>query len=140
MTHYFPTRPSADPRAILEQPEQPRARIALRRQRGQRADLDKAEAEVRHRVRDAGILVETRRDADGIGKGEPRELASEHRARQRMPRARQRSEEHTSELQSLMRISYAVFCLTKKKHSTTTHTNVYIYNISPNLRNKPPYH
>src|SRR3546814_8770307 len=28
-----------------------------------------------------------------------------------------RSEEHTSELQSLMRISYAVFCLTKKKNS-----------------------
>src|SRR3546814_1222602 len=28
---------------------------------------------------------------------------------------RERSEEHTSELQSLMRISYAVFCLTKKK-------------------------
>src|SRR3546814_10074558 len=31
----------------------------------------------------------------------------------------QRSEEHTSELQSLMRISYAVFCL--KKKTTTTH-------------------
>src|SRR3546814_4202640 len=30
-------------------------------------------------------------------------------------RRRQRSEEHTSELQSLMRISYAVFCLKKKK-------------------------
>src|SRR3546814_2715437 len=29
-----------------------------------------------------------------------------------------RSEEHTSELQSLMRISYAVFCLKKKKHNT----------------------
>src|SRR3546814_3648604 len=29
-----------------------------------------------------------------------------------------RSEEHTSELQSLMRISYAVFCLKKKKHIT----------------------
>src|SRR3546814_13029072 len=28
-----------------------------------------------------------------------------------------RSEEHTSELQSLMRISYAVFCLKKKKHT-----------------------
>src|SRR3546814_8342283 len=28
-----------------------------------------------------------------------------------------RSEEHTSELQSLMRISYAVFCLTKKTHT-----------------------
>src|SRR3546814_7034096 len=30
-------------------------------------------------------------------------------------RARKRSEEHTSELQSLMRISYAVFCLKKKR-------------------------
>src|SRR3546814_6488776 len=29
-----------------------------------------------------------------------------------------RSEEHTSELQSLMRISYAVFCLKKKQHTT----------------------
>src|SRR3546814_5473058 len=35
-----------------------------------------------------------------------------------------RSEEHTSELQSLMRISYAVFCLKKKQehHHTRTHT------------------
>src|SRR3546814_10706044 len=31
-----------------------------------------------------------------------------------------RSEEHTSELQSLMRISYAVFCLKKKEQSTHT--------------------
>src|SRR3546814_8874752 len=31
-----------------------------------------------------------------------------------------RSEEHTSELQSLMRISYAVFCLKKKKNTTNT--------------------
>src|SRR3546814_6881989 len=31
----------------------------------------------------------------------------------------ERSEEHTSELQSLMRISYAVFCLKKKKKSNT---------------------
>src|SRR3546814_3828070 len=31
-----------------------------------------------------------------------------------------RSEEHTSELQSLMRISYAVFCLKKKKTAKTT--------------------
>src|SRR3546814_3271023 len=37
-----------------------------------------------------------------------------------------RSEEHTSELQSLMRISYAVFCLTKKKTTinTTTYTTI----------------
>src|SRR3546814_8307154 len=32
-----------------------------------------------------------------------------------------RSEEHTSELQSLMRISYAVFCLKKKRHKTDTY-------------------
>src|SRR3546814_5769905 len=32
-----------------------------------------------------------------------------------------RSEEHTSELQSLMRISYAVFCLKKKKTTTQSH-------------------
>src|SRR3546814_8712126 len=34
-----------------------------------------------------------------------------------------RSEEHTSELQSLMRISYAVFCLKKKKNSNITTDN-----------------
>src|SRR3546814_8641847 len=33
----------------------------------------------------------------------------------------ERSEEHTSELQSLMRISYAVFCLKKKKHKNKTY-------------------
>src|SRR3546814_11156661 len=36
-------------------------------------------------------------------------------ARQRQEGREERSEEHTSELQSLMRISYAVFCLKKKK-------------------------
>src|SRR3546814_1764619 len=36
-------------------------------------------------------------------------------------RRRLRSEEHTSELQSLMRISYAVFCLKKKKKTKTQH-------------------
>src|SRR3546814_3499400 len=35
----------------------------------------------------------------------------------RAPRRARRSEEHTSELQSLMRISYAVFCLKKKKNT-----------------------
>src|SRR3546814_5003913 len=35
---------------------------------------------------------------------------------ERFEQAQVRSEEHTSELQSLMRISYAVFCLKKKKH------------------------
>src|SRR3546814_8946536 len=39
-----------------------------------------------------------------------------------------RSEEHTSELQSLMRISYAVFCLKKKKN----HNNNANIHITPN--------
>src|SRR3546814_2878688 len=44
-----------------------------------------------------------------------------------------RSEEHTSELQSLMRISYAVFCLKKKKITHTNHRqqphHTHIYSI-----------
>src|SRR3546814_3330682 len=39
-----------------------------------------------------------------------------HELKQRLPR--KRSEEHTSELQSLMTISYAVFCLKKKHYKT----------------------
>src|SRR3546814_7644813 len=46
-------------------------------------------------------------DADGDGALALGEIQDIH--------ARIRSEEHTSELQSLMRISYAVFCLQKKK-------------------------
>src|SRR3546814_7797950 len=41
-----------------------------------------------------------------------------------------RSEEHTSELQSLMRISYAVFCL-KKKNKTTTRTPKITSQVQP---------
>src|SRR3546814_5662209 len=39
-----------------------------------------------------------------------------------------RSEEHTSELQSLMRISYAVFCLKKKKRFCMTIPAISVYN------------
>src|SRR3546814_7531055 len=48
-----------------------------------------------------------------------------------------RSEEHTSELQSLMRISYAVFCLKQKRqqqeclHSVTGHTPVHLTSPNP---------
>src|SRR3546814_5564023 len=42
------------------------------------------------------------------------------------PAHHRRSEEHTSELQSLMRISYAVFCLKKKKDKKNKHTHPYI--------------
>src|SRR3546814_1499498 len=44
-----------------------------------------------------------------------------------------RSEEHTSELQSLMRISYAVFCLKKKKKNTTyLKTNIFKNKLNNN--------
>src|SRR3546814_10334727 len=47
------------------------------------------------------------------------------------PRGRsRRTEEHTSELQSLMRISYAVFCLKKKKTTTQTTTKQHIKQAS----------
>src|SRR3546814_6541104 len=41
--------------------------------------------------------------------------------------AQRRSEEHTSELQSLMRISYAVFCLKKKKQIENNHSIIMMY-------------
>src|SRR3546814_1067566 len=44
-----------------------------------------------------------------------------------------RSEEHTSELQSLMRISYAVFCLKKKTKKKLIETN-YIMKRKPNIK------
>src|SRR3546814_3627369 len=45
-----------------------------------------------------------------------------------------RSEEHTSELQTLMRISYAVFCL-KKKKKTNTKTTLYLITVKNKLTN-----
>src|SRR3546814_2401495 len=51
----------------------------------------------------AGLAIATRMDANVRG----------------LNQAVRRSEEHTSELQSLMRISYAVFCLKKKKKRTS---------------------
>src|SRR3546814_9750303 len=52
----------------------------------------------------------------GAGERHPADALGGHR------QARERSEEHTSELQSLMRISYAVFCLKKKKNNEQTPT------------------
>src|SRR3546814_2289760 len=49
--------------------------------------------------------------------GAARGAAPDEEARERVRAIARRSEEHTSELQSLMRISYAVFCL-KKKNNT----------------------
>src|SRR3546814_2318227 len=69
-----------------------------------------------HLVADrAGDVVETEQAVVG------RNLAMEYDLEQQVAKLiADRSEEHTSELQSLMRISYAVFCLKKKK----THNNL----------------
>src|SRR3546814_2173694 len=48
-----------------------------------------------------------------------------------------RSEEHTSELQSLMRISYAVFCLKKKKQQQYKQRQYEVMNTSGEERQKP---
>src|SRR3546814_7298932 len=53
----------------------------------------------------------------GGGLGVPRPTRRQHPHAHRLQQVR--SEEHTSELQSLMRISYAVFCLKKKKPQYT---------------------
>src|SRR3546814_8512738 len=61
-----------------------------------------------------------------------RELNALEKAR-RKPRGEPRSEEHTSELQSLMHISYAVFCL-KKKTNVTIKQKIQQQN-TPNIHN-----
>src|SRR3546814_1664852 len=69
-----------------------------------------------------GVLpaVARRVPGPGAGPGAPGPSAPELGATHGRDPAR--SEEHTSELQSLMRISYAVFCLKKKKNNiTSTH-------------------
>src|SRR3546814_3927180 len=53
--------------------------------------------------------------ADKIGLARSNALSVPPTMKVNVPPAAARSEEHTSELQSLMRISYAVFCLKKKK-------------------------
>src|SRR3546814_5046449 len=61
-------------------------------------------------------IAEMRRPAVLLRVARPALHAADEQGRTRDPR----SEEHTSELQSLMRISYAVFCLKKKTFSWTS--------------------
>src|SRR3546814_9879365 len=72
------------------------------------------DGKVDRRVAIGGDAGENERAIDRLG-----DLAVEGRIVQFVDLEFHRSEEHTSELQSLMRISYAVFCLKKKKHRTT---------------------
>src|SRR3546814_1623291 len=55
-----------------------------------------------------------RQDTETVGKARGYPQLHGRRVKGRVRRIPRRSEEHTSELQSLMRISYAVFCLKKK--------------------------
>src|SRR3546814_6274313 len=85
------------------------------------------EAGEQHVARRGGIEGELVRGGDA-----PQPFARGHAPKERLivadrqnRRGRLRSEEHTSELQSLMRISYAVFCLKKKKkQNTNTNTRI----------------
>src|SRR3546814_4173482 len=98
-----------DERIIVEAPGVARIVIALARPAQRRADFE-SEAEGIAR-RGIGAVARTARQpvaetgaAFGAVFGDDPAII--------------RSEEHTSELQSLMRISYAVFCLKKKKYTT----------------------
>src|SRR3546814_1370229 len=73
-----------------------------------------------------GALIQAFRSADS-----GRTLVAASEKRRARPASEDelanRSEEHTSELQSLMRISYAVFCLKKKKQHIDTHNLITLY-------------
>src|SRR3546814_4967312 len=75
---------------------------------------------------DVGRHVDLQGVAGGLGRGRRRLDEKRNRQRRRNHggenRLHHRSEEHTSELQSLMRISYAVFCLKKQKSYSITYT------------------
>src|SRR3546814_5033421 len=73
-----------------------------------------AAAELHHLALDEHHPVGGVAHIGSIGAVVLQEHLAAHRLDRRMP-PRGRSEEHTSELQSLMRISYAVFCLKQKK-------------------------
>src|SRR3546814_5207461 len=78
-------------------------------------------------------------DVQRVAEGGRREVSSA-----RLPQFLQRSEEHTSELQSLMRISYAVFCLKKKNHilhtPLTLPSHCRMHFIAHNIHTPPRHH
>src|SRR3546814_9819260 len=71
-------------------------------------------AQARRQIEARKLTLEGVAPASGIARPRLDDIL-DGRARDVSLRELARSEEHTSELQSLMRISYAVFCLTKKK-------------------------
>src|SRR3546814_8614175 len=75
------------------------------------------------------VMVDERQDIEAIA---AHFMTTPAVVRQRLKLAR--SEEHTSELNSLMRISYAVFCLKKKTHCTTSTKTEKQYTIQTNTK------
>src|SRR3546814_6815165 len=103
MTHSFPPRRSSDLEEVVP---------AL--------DLARPHRPGRDRNRHDQVLVPLQKLARNRGLPRPgRRRQHQHQATAADLHA-SRSEEHTSELQSLMRISYAVFCLKKKKINNQT--------------------
>src|SRR3546814_9238165 len=64
-----------------------------------------------------------------------RRMAEQHGMVEPFESGQVRSEEHTSELQSLMRISYAVFCLKKKKKNKTPNKTIRELSTAVHLKN-----
>src|SRR3546814_6186106 len=107
MNHPFPSRRSSDlAQMIAQHHDAEKRRLDRLGFRVGRAHREVAIGEKRDEQHRSPYLCDA---ADG-GIGEEGAVRCGHR----------RSEEHTSELQSLMRISYAVFCLNKKKQQTNT--------------------
>src|SRR3546814_9922768 len=112
MTHAWSTQ--SEPLTVLARPlDVGHAAPAQLRMRGMAADVG-AMVPAAHTL---GLFRRRRDHGDFVRVvvGLQRHVAADQQEAQFVD---QRSEEHTSELQSLMRISYAVFCLKKKKHET----------------------
>src|SRR3546814_2879768 len=96
------------------------------------SDVCSSDLLVRIVADDFAVLARTRLGFVGVDDEEARAVGARllrHEApfepgrEARAAAAAQRSEEHTSELQSLMRISYAVFCLKKKKKKNNNNSH-----------------
>src|SRR3546814_5541999 len=115
--HSFPTRRSSDLRQAYEP--------LFRDRRGRSPRLGLAPLSCRKRLQ--GRIWPGHRQLSPRCTLEPWRDRRGHPAAWRRRGQPARSEEHTSELQSLMRISYAVFCL-KKKNKIKRHKNASIHN------------
>src|SRR3546814_9147947 len=126
MTHPFPTRRSSDlARAPGYRDRRPRCRSRAAGSAGREEDrvpqalVDHGGAHRPAFLHRADEASRTRRATErlAVGRGYTPDARRSHTRAGPLRHSHQRSEEHTSELQSLMRNSYAVFCLKKKKEN-----------------------